>query len=122
MPNNDPAISEVWTARIYFKGNSGINKPRPVLVVNVDEENNYTIQEITSVKPKEPPTFYDNFKELIDKWKESGLDEPSYVKCAPSNTHKVERIRLHGYVGVMAEEDFENIIEKIIDAKEKLNS
>lgn len=115
-----PEISEVWTARIYFKGKTGESKRRPVLVINVNEATGeYTIQEITTVKPDDPPTYYDGFKQIINKWKEANLDEESYVKCAPTNTHKVDKVRLIGYIGVTEEEDFEAIIEKIFEAKNK---
>lgn len=119
--DKDPEISEIWTARIYFKGKTGESKPRPVLVINFQEESGeYTIQEITSVKPKDPPTYYDGFKKIIEKWKDSGLDELSYVKCAPTNTHRVERVRLRDYIGITDEDDFEAIIEKILESRRKL--
>lgn len=120
--SDNPQISEIWTARIYYKGKSGSNKPRPILIINLDEDNNlYTIQEITSVPPKDSPSHFDHYKQIIEKWKESGLDEKSYVKCAPTNTHKVDKIRLKNYVGVTDEDDFEAIINKIVEVKSKFN-
>ncbi|WP_157793927.1 type II toxin-antitoxin system PemK/MazF family toxin [Paenibacillus donghaensis] len=118
--SKDPEISEMWTARIYFKGTSGTSKPRPVLVINFSEDTGlYTIQEITSIGPKTPPIHYDGFKQVIEQWKNSGLDEKSYVKCAPENTHNVERIRLKSYIGVSDEDDFEAIIQKILESRKK---
>lgn len=120
VPPENPEISEIWTARIYFKGRSGRNKARPILIVNYHEDNGlYTIQEITTEEPKEPITYFEACKEFVKKWSEAGLDDESYVKCSPTNTHRIERTRLKKYVGVMDEDDFENIIEKIHDAKMK---
>ncbi|MCR8641559.1 type II toxin-antitoxin system PemK/MazF family toxin [Paenibacillus sp. N1-5-1-14] len=118
---DNPSISEVWKTKIYYKGTSGSGKIRPVLVVNYEEDSDlYTIQEITSVEPKEPPTHYDGLKQVISKWKEAGLDEKSYVKCSHTNTHKIGRVRLRGYIGILDEEDFETIIERIYEAKARL--
>jgi mRNA interferase MazF len=115
-----PNISEFWTARIYYTGKSGKNKLRPVLVVNYeDEEQLYTIQEITTEEQKTPLTYFELCKEVINKWSDSGLDEKSFIKCSPTNTHRVERFRLKNYIGISDEADFINIIEKIQDAKRK---
>ena len=82
-----PDSGDVYTATIYFKGLSGNCKIRPVLVLNDLKNGWYTIAEITSVAPKNPPGYYDLFKEAIIKWQECGLDEPSYVKCNNNNIH-----------------------------------
>ena len=74
MSEENPEISEIWTARIYYKGKSGQSKARPVLVINVNETSGqYTIQEITSVEPQEPPTYYDGFKQIIENGKNQDL-------------------------------------------------
>ncbi|WP_124113415.1 type II toxin-antitoxin system PemK/MazF family toxin [Paenibacillus xylanexedens] len=118
--SRDPEISEVWSAAIYYKGTSGTSKIRPVLIVNINEESDIvTIQEITGVKPDVPPTYYDDFKQLITKWKETGLKKKSWVKCAPTNTHNISKLRLGKLIGIADEDDFEAIIDKIIESKER---
>lgn len=67
--------------------------------------------EITSVGPKNPPSFYDNFKIPINNWRGCGLDEPSFVKCR--NIHNVEGIRLHDHIGTMDPDEFGYITDKI---------
>ena len=109
-----PKIGDIYTAIIYYRGSSGNSKPRPVLVINDLGSGFYTIAEITSVPPKNPPSYYDGFKESIIKWKECGLDEASFVKCKDNNIHKVEGIRLHQYIGSIDPNDFNNIINKIL--------
>jgi mRNA interferase MazF len=107
-----PSIQDIYLMRVYFKGVSGDFKVRPVLIIDFDEELLlFTIVEITSVPQKIPPGHYDKFKEPITNWQESGLDEPSYVKC--TNIHRVEPKRLHKKIGSLNTLDFNNIIEKI---------
>ncbi|MDD3833616.1 MAG: type II toxin-antitoxin system PemK/MazF family toxin [Oscillospiraceae bacterium] len=100
---------------IYYKGRSGNCKVRPVLVLNTLNNGWCTIVEITSVAPKNPPGYYDLFKEPILKWKECGLDEPSYVKCNSNNIHNVEEIRLRNKIGKVDYNDFINIVDKIVN-------
>ena len=110
-----PNIGDIFTALIYYKGQSGPAKARPVLVVNDLGNDWYTIVEITSVPPKSPPGYYDGFKEPIKNWWECGLDQQSYVKCSPNNVHNVEGIRLHQHIGTMNTDDFDYITDKIIE-------
>jgi len=91
------------------------------LIIGHDPSNNtFNIQEITSVAPKISIRGYDNFKKEIVKWLESGLDEVSFVKCSPTNSHKIERTLIRDYVGIMDETDFENAINKIVESKKIL--
>jgi mRNA interferase MazF len=111
-----PNISEVWITIVYYKGTSGPYKKRPVLVLNHHETSGlYTIAEITSVPPKSPPTFYDQFKEPINDWLNCGLDEPSFIKCA--NIHNLDRVRLERRIGIMEESDFIHIVNKVIETR-----
>ncbi|MDD2402175.1 MAG: type II toxin-antitoxin system PemK/MazF family toxin [Clostridia bacterium] len=107
-----PDIGDIYTAIIYFKGHSRNFKVRPVLVLNDLNNGWYTIAEITSISPKNPPGYYDLYKEPILNWQECGLNEPSFVKC--KNIHNVEEIRLHNKIGTMNYNDFINIVDKIL--------
>ena len=106
-------IGNIYVMKVYFKEESGDFKDRPVLVFNQDETGLYTVVEITSVPPKNPPGFYDGFKEEIKKWQKCGLDQPSYVKC--KNTHRVEEEKLYKLIGTMSVDDFNNIIDKLTE-------
>lgn len=110
-----PNIGDIYTAIIYFRGRSGNSKPRPVLVLNDLGNGFYTIAEITSKKPKNPPSYYDQFKEFINGWHKCRLDEPSYVKC--KNIHNIEGIRLHDYIGSMDYKEFILITKIILNYK-----
>lgn len=105
-------IGDVCLVKIYYKGTSGPYKKRPVLIFNTIGSY-YTITEITSVPPKVPPGFYDQFKEPIHNWQACGLDESSYAKCA--NTHNVEKVRFVRKLGTMDADDFMCIVERIAD-------
>lgn len=110
-----PAIGDIYTAQIFYKGLCGTYKTRPVLVLNELNNGWCTIVEITSVAPKKPPGYFDSFKEPILKWKVCGLNEPSYVKCNINNIHNVEVIRLRNKIGKMEYDDFINIVNKIVN-------
>lgn len=104
--------ADIYTATIYYVGNSGDSKDRPVLILDEADEFGFVlIAEITSVPPKNPPTYYDGFKEEIKKWQEYGLNERSFVKC--KNTHQVEEDKLINKVGTMDYDEFVHIVEQI---------
>ncbi len=105
-------IGEVYLVKIYFKGQKGDNKNRPVVIINVDKENDInTIAEITSVKPD--GSYYSQFKEKINNWKICGLDKISYVKC--KNVHNITNDRLFKQIGIMDDDDLLRIIDKVIE-------
>ncbi|HBW38769.1 type II toxin-antitoxin system PemK/MazF family toxin [Desulfosporosinus sp. BICA1-9] len=105
-----PERRDIYTAIIYYRGQSGASKLRPVVILNELENNIVTIAEITSVPPKKNPGFYDKFKEEIVNWEKCGLAEPSWVKCFKENTHNINIGRLHDKIGVMDSQDFENAV------------
>jgi mRNA interferase MazF len=110
-----PFTKEVFITKVYFKGQTGIYKTRPVLILNYDDVRDVcTLVEITSVAPKDPPKYYDTFKEEIMYWELCGLDEKSYVKC--KNVHNVHGLELNQKIGIMHDDDFYRIVEKIINS------
>jgi mRNA interferase MazF len=104
-------IKDICSIKIFFKGNFGKSKIRPVLILNKTDEK-YTIVEITSESPKNPPTYYDQFKEEIKNWEEYGLERKSYIKC--KNIHNVKPIKFLRKIGTMSNNDFEFFIQKIL--------
>ncbi len=108
-----PKIGDIYTVIIYYKGQSGNNKQRPVIITNTLNNGEYTIAEITSIPPKDPPIHHDKFKEPIVLWQECGLDQPSWVKCHKGNVHNIAGSRLHQYVGAMDSHDFQNAVMNI---------
>lgn len=108
-----PEIGDIYKVQIFFEGASGPYKSRPVLILDYDDNNkNYTIVEITSKAPKDPPGYYDFAKEEIKNWKDYGLDKPSYVKC--KNISNVNGLRLYEKIGTMKNTDeFNHIVDRI---------
>lgn len=103
---------DIYKVKIYFEETSGEFKSRPALILIYNDSSHYTIAKITSVPPKDPPTYYDSFKEEIIGWKEYGLDKPSYVKC--KNTHNVDDLELYEKIGTMKNtKEFERIVNRI---------
>lgn len=106
-----PDSKDIYLVRIYYTGQSGAFKSRPVLILNNLGNGWVTIVEITTVPPKQPPSHYDKFKEPIIRWAQYGLAYPSFIKC--KNIHNIEISRLFQKIGIMADDEFINIIEKI---------
>ena len=107
-----PESGDLYKVKIFLKGTSGPYKSRPVLILNPIGENHYTIAEITSKSPKDPPGYYDSVKEEIKNWNDYGLDRKSYVKC--KNVYDVEDLRLYQKIGTMKDtEEFERIVDRI---------
>ena len=106
-------FAELHTARVYFKGNDGDNKIRPVLIIDDSEDDLITIAEITSEEPKNPPKYFDNFKVEITGWLAAGLDKRSWVKCHESTVHRVPKDRVVKYIGVVEDNVIIEVLGKI---------
>lgn len=106
MPNS----KDIYKAKIYFRGKGSPFKTRPILVL-ANNGNMCTIVELTSVGPKEPPSYFDQFKEEVIGWNKYGLEEPSWAKC--TNIHNVEGIELNNKIGVMGDDAFNTIVNRI---------
>ncbi|AEB77358.1 type II toxin-antitoxin system PemK/MazF family toxin [Clostridium botulinum] len=108
-------IKDIYIVRIYYEDKIEKAKNRPIIIINknvTDKETSYTISEITSAKPKDPPRHFDKFKEPIVKWKEAGLDKMSFVKV--NKLYKIPSNKLYKKIGVMTDEDFDKVINRIV--------
>lgn len=112
MPNK----GDIYSANVFYQKTSGPSKARPVLIINDNSIGGYTIVEITSISPKDPPGYYDKFKEEIKKWSKYGLHEKSYVKCR--NIHNIKGVRFIKYIGTVDSDEFEHIVNKIVEANQ----
>lgn len=111
-----PNIGDIYKVKVFFKGTSGPYKVRPVLIVDEDSENGlFTIAELTSVEPKNPPGRFDAYKQKLEDWGSAGLDEETYVKCFKGNIHRVQDYRLFEFIGSVTSDDITNIFTKIIE-------
>lgn len=107
-------FKDVHLAKVYYKGQEGEAKRRPVLIIDDSEDHLLTIAEITSVEPYNPPKKHDAFKVEILDWKSAGLDKPSWVKCYKTNVHRVSKDRLIKFVGEVDDLTMLNVLEKIV--------
>ena len=76
-----PDPRDIYLVKIYYKGQTGTFKTRPVLLINNLANDWVTIAEITSVPPKLPPSYYDKFKEPIINWIDCGLTSPHILNA-----------------------------------------
>ncbi len=107
-------IGDIYSVKIFYDDNPSQHKTRPVLVVNVEEELGlYTIAEITRTGPKNPPTYFDQFKEPIFDWRRAGLNSSSFVK-----THKIHRVpedKLLKFCGELEGNELVRILNRIVE-------
>lgn len=108
-----PKFGELHTANMYYKGNSGTYKRRPVLIIDDSEEELITIAEITSEEPNSPPKYFDSFKVEILDWNAAGLEKQSWVKCYKGNVHRVPKDRAIRYIGVVDDSTMVSVLDKI---------
>lgn len=107
-------IRDIFIVKIYYEDDCNKWKHRPIVIVNKIQNNDlYVISEITSQSPKKPPSFYDQFKEPIVKWKKSGLNKMSFVKT--NKIYKVSGDKLYKKIGVMDTDDYIRIVKRIIE-------
>ncbi|PIC72911.1 type II toxin-antitoxin system PemK/MazF family toxin [Sporosarcina sp. P17b] len=106
-------FKDIYLAKVYYKGQEGHAKRRPVLIIDDSENNLVTIAEITSAEPNDPPKTYDVFKVEILDWKAAGLDKPSWVKCYKTNVHRVPKDRLIKFIGEADDLTILNVLEII---------
>jgi hypothetical protein len=103
---------ELYILEIDYEDGDG-SKERPVLVL-IEEDNKCTLIPITSQPPKDPPVkYFDKAKEPITKWKKYGLDEKSYAKCANVKAYESSIFNKKKPIGIMDEDEFDRITEKI---------
>jgi len=110
-------IRDIYVVRIYYENDIKNFRNRPIIIINKTveqlKEKFFTISEITGAKPKTPPSYYDNFKEPIIKWKKAGLDKLSFVKT--NKLQVVKSDKLYKKIGEMDNGDFERIVKRIIE-------
>ncbi|AVB12165.1 type II toxin-antitoxin system PemK/MazF family toxin [Bacillus subtilis] len=107
-------VGDIYLVEVAFEDDPSKSKERPVVVIDVDEQDNITvlaISEITSQGPKNPPKYFDQFKTPINKWKQAGLDKMSYVKANKVNIIEEQALKKH--LGSMEFEDLYRAIKKI---------
>lgn len=76
---NDLAPFDVLIARVEFEDRPGVAKPRPVIVLNVDEAEMVLLSvKVTSHAPRE----WREGEVVLEDWAEEGLARPSVARCS----------------------------------------
>lgn len=102
-----------WLTVTYPKTNE--TETRPVVIYDIDNEilKIASFATITTSKIEDFDYRYDKWKTPIFKWKEAGLDKPSYVKANNIATINKEIFTSKNYIGKMSRSDLINAIRKI---------
>jgi len=100
--------TQVWYACFPFAEDKTKGKDRPVLILDVDDDNIHVwVTKITKSKP------YDKHDVELDEWSEVPLDFPS--TASPVNTIIIPRSQLRRYAGTITDHDWERIMEQFAE-------
>jgi hypothetical protein len=110
---------EVYVTKIAYEDDPTTFKWRPVLVIN-SLEGVSTIVEISSIPPRNPPTFHDTFKVPIRDFVKAGLRKKSFVRT--HMVYNVEDICLRGPAGIIDNDELINIQARVLQTREILCS
>jgi mRNA interferase MazF len=98
---------DIWLARVAFRDNPSVLKPRPVVIVGNEMaiDIDVIVDPITDLNNKR-----DDFDVEVIHWQVAGLAKPSIVRTSkPTTMHESMFIKR---LGEMHEEDFENVLEQ----------
>ena len=96
---------QVWYAWFPFAEDRTQGKDRPVLILDVDDDNVHVwATKITKSRP------YDEHDVELDEWADIPLDFPS--TASPINTVIIPKTQLRRYAGVITDHDWERIMEE----------
>jgi mRNA interferase MazF len=98
---------EIWLARVAFRDNPKIIKPRPIVIIgnHLAIDIDVIVDPITDAQHK-----HDDFDVEVVKWQEAGLAKPSVVRTSkPTTMHESMFIKK---MGDMDPTDLANVLEK----------
>lgn len=74
-----PEVGDAFYLEVEYEDVFDGSKIRPVIIIDKRDDNIFLVS-TTSQKPKNPPSYYDQFKIPILNWRRIGFKEPSWAK------------------------------------------
>ncbi|HHW36823.1 MAG TPA: type II toxin-antitoxin system PemK/MazF family toxin [Bacillales bacterium] len=107
------SIGEIYDVEVEFDERDGRAKTRPVVIIDVKNGDPIVVlvAALTGQGPKNPPTFFDQYKVALKDWKQAGLKKESFVKS--SKTYTFDASSLRTYRGTLSEEDLLMVISNV---------
>ncbi|MEA1961269.1 MAG: type II toxin-antitoxin system PemK/MazF family toxin [Bacillota bacterium] len=110
-------VGEIFWLEIEYEDIPNESKIRPAIIVDKDEESFYILVSTTTQSPKDPPSYYDQFKIPILNWRKIGLPQASWglgyrlIKLRDNELRSV--VTNTDYIGSMSETDLQYLITQI---------
>ncbi|MDY8021278.1 hypothetical protein [Paenibacillus polymyxa] len=108
---NEHQLGNVYKGHFEYQDKPGTKDFRRMVLIDItgEDEDIGVLTQITSQEPKDPPTWHDQYRKPINKWKESGLTKMSYARV--NKNFPLPLNVLNRPIGQMNEEEFLRIAE-----------
>jgi len=110
-------IGEVYWLEVEYEDIPNESKRRPAIIIDKKEDRLFILVSTTSQSPKDPPSYFDQFKIPIYNWRKIGLPQASWglgyrlIELTDEELKSV--VTKTDYIGRMSEIDLNNLITKI---------
>ncbi|MGG4344357.1 hypothetical protein [Paenibacillus lautus] len=112
-------IGNIYKGYFQYQDRHETRDFRRLLLTDITGENSEIgiVTQITGQGPKEPPGYYDKYREPIEKWKQAGLTKKSYARV--NKNMPLPLNVLNNPIGRLDDEEFIRIVG---EAMKYLNS
>lgn len=110
-------IGEVYWLEVEYEDIPNESKRRPAIIIDKKEDRLFILVSTTSQSPKDPPSYFDQFKIPIYNWRKIGLPQASWglgyrlIELTDKELKSV--VTKTDYIGRMGEIDLHDLIIKI---------
>lgn len=110
-------IGEVYWLEVEYEDIPNESKRRPAIIIDKKEDRLFILVSTTSQSPKDPPSYFDQFKIQIYNWRKIGLPQASWglgyrlIELTDEELKSV--VTKTDYIGRLNETDLHDIIAKI---------
>ncbi len=110
-------IGEVYWLEVEYEDIPNESKRRPAIIIDKKEDRLFILVSTTSQSPKDPPSYFDQFKIPIYNWRKIGLPQASwglgYRLIELTNEELKSVVTKTDYIGRMSQIDLHDLITKI---------
>ena len=110
-------VGDIFWLDVEFEDEPDTSKRRPVIIVAGNADELLILVSTTSQPPSNPPSFYDQFKIPILKWRNNGFTKPSWVKglllLRYSNKYLKSVVKPDDYITTMDESSFNYLVNEL---------
>jgi mRNA interferase MazF len=110
-------IGEIFWFEIEYEDTLNESKRRPAIIIGKKEDSLFILISTTSQSPKDPPSYFDQFKIPIYNWRKMGLPQASWglgyrlIELTENELKSV--VKKTDYIGHMSDPDLRYLITEI---------